>query len=289
MTLFIRNLIALSKLRVVSLLVLTAVCAMWKAEGGMPDLAVLAAIVFGGTLAASGSNSINQAIDRDIDSLMLRTRSRVVPSHKVSPKMAVLSGITMIIFAVALIALVANWTAGLLTLLAAIIYVFVYSIALKRTSWNNIVIGGGSGAFPPLIATAAVLGEIEIIGFYLFVFVFFWTPPHFWTLAVLLKDEYSAAGVPMLASISSLKETTFQICLYILLLGALCWLPFAIGFGGLTFAIVMSLMSFYWLLRSRKLKDPQPREEVFSAYRLSLLYLAVGFVIFCIEPHLPWY
>lgn len=285
----IRNLIALSKLRVVSLLVLTAVCAMWKAEGGTPDLVVLSVIVVGGTLAAAGSNAINQAIDRDIDSVMLRTRSRVVPSQKVSPKVAIFTGSVMIILAVVLIALFANLLSALLTFAAAIIYVFVYSIALKRSSWNNIVIGGASGAFPPLIATAAVLGEIEIVGLYLFVFVFFWTPPHFWTLSILLKDEYSSAGIPMLASITSLSETTQQICLYILLLWALCWLPFAIGFGGLTFAIIMSLVSFYWLFHSIKLKRPASREVVFSAYRLSLLYLAVGFVTFSVEPYLPWY
>ncbi len=285
----IRNLIALSKLRVVSLLVLTAVCAMWKAEGGTPDLVILSVIVVGGTLAAAGSNAINQAIDRDIDSVMLRTRSRVVPSQKVSPKMAIFTGSVMIILAVALIALLANLLSALLTFAAAIIYVFVYSIALKRSSWNNIVIGGASGAFPPLIATAAVLGEIEVVGLYLFVFVFFWTPPHFWTLSILLKDEYSSAGIPMLASITSLSETTQQICLYILLLWVLCWLPFAIGFGGLTFAIIMSLVSFYWLFHSIKLKHPAPREVVFSAYRLSLLYLAIGFVTFSVEPYLPWY
>ena len=198
-----RHVIALSKLRIVALLVFTAACGMWKAAGGVPDGTALVAVVVGGALAAAGANAINQGLDSDIDALMLRTRGRVVPRSAVSRRAALAIGAVMILAAVIFMGLLANWLAASLTLAAAAVYVFVYTIALKRNSWNNIVIGGAAGAFPPLIGAAAVSGSIDAVGLYMFAFVFFWTPPHFWTLSIMLREEYSAAGIPMLASVAT--------------------------------------------------------------------------------------
>ena len=284
-----RHIISLSKLRIVALLVFTAGCGMWKAADGVPDGGAFFAVMTGGTLAAAGANAINQGLDSDIDSKMLRTRTRVVPSKAVTKQAAITIGTVMIAVAVVILGLLANWLAALLTLAAAVVYVFVYTIALKRSSWNNIVIGGAAGAFPPLIGAAAVSGTVDAVGLYMFVFVFFWTPPHFWTLSILLRDEYTTAGIPMLASVASTRETVVQILLYIVLLGALSWLPLAAGFGGLAFAIVVTMLSAYWLWGSLPLLGGASRDKVFSAYRLSLAYLAMALLLFAVEPHLPWY
>ena len=284
-----RHVIALSKLRIVALLVFTAACGMWKAAGGVPDGTALVAVVVGGALAAAGANAINQGLDSDIDALMLRTRGRVVPRSAVSRRAALAIGAVMILAAVIFMGLLANWLAASLTLAAAAVYVFVYTIALKRNSWNNIVIGGAAGAFPPLIGAAAVSGSIDAVGLYMFAFVFFWTPPHFWTLSIMLREEYSAAGIPMLASVASRRETVVQVLLYIVLLGVLGWLPVVAGFGGIAFAATMTVLSALWLWRSLPLLGAASRGEVFSVYRLSLAYIAVAFLLLAVEPQLPWY
>lgn len=284
-----RHVIALSKLRIVALLVFTAACGMWKAAEGVPDGRVLIGVLVGGALAAAGANAVNQGLDSDIDAIMLRTRGRVVPSNALSRRTALLIGSVLIVGAVILMGLWANWLSAALTLTAAAVYVFVYTIALKRSSWNNIVIGGAAGAFPPLIGAAAVSGSIDAVGLYMFAFVFFWTPPHFWTLSILLRDEYSAANIPMLASVASARETAMQVLLYIVLLGVLGWLPVVAGFGGIGFAATVTALSALWLWRSLPLLRDASRGEVFSAYRLSLIYVAVVFLALAAEPRLPWY
>ncbi len=284
-----RQIVALSKLRIVAMLVFTAACGMWKAAEGVPDAVALTAVLVGGALAAAGSNAINQGFDSDIDAIMLRTRTRVVPSNQVSREVAFALGTGMVLAAVLILGLMANWLSALLTLAAAVVYVFVYTIALKRTSWNNIVIGGAAGAFPPLIGAAAVSGSVDAVGLYMFAFVFFWTPPHFWTLSVLLRDEYSAAGIPMLASVAGRRDTAAQVLLYILLLGALAWLPYVAGFGGIAFALTGTALAGYWFWRSRALLHEASRGEVFAVYRLSLAFLAVTFLVIALEPQLPWY
>ena len=179
--------------------------------------------------------------------------------------------------------------AAFLTLLASLTYVFVYTILLKRHSWNNIVIGGAAGAFPPLIGAAAVSGEVTIIGFYMFVVIFFWTPPHFWTLSLLLKDDYYAAKVPMLSAVASDKETSLQIILYASLLLVLPWLPFAAGYSGWFFPLIATALGFEWLRRSLALGKSAAREISLPAYKYSLLYLAGFFLALALDPMVPGY
>ena len=281
--------VALAKLRVVSLLVLTGAAGAWKAAEGPPDAVVLLTVMVAGALAASGANAINQGLDADIDSVMRRTRERPAPARRISPRGAVAIGAALTVIAVALMALGANALAAALTLCAAAVYVLVYTVLLKRRSWNNIVIGGAAGAFPPLIGAAAVTGEIDVVGMYMFAFVFFWTPPHFWTLSMLLRDDYAEAEVPMLAAVASQRDTARQVLLYIALLTVMAWLPLAAGYGGWLFAVAATLLGLNWLRLSLPLlADAPARESTLAAYKFSLLYLTLAFAALAAEATLGW-
>ena len=238
-----RQIVTLSKPRIVMLLVFTGVCGAYAAAGGALSAAALIAVIVAGSLSAAGANAINQGLDADIDAIMTRTRQRPVPAHQLRPSLAVATGVAFVIAAVALMGVLTNAIAALLMFAAAAVYVFVYTILLKRRSWNNIVIGGAAGAFPPLIGATAVTGSIDALGLYMFAFVFFWTPPHFWTLSILLRDDYAAASVPMLAAVTSQRATAIQIALYVVLLLVMAWLPVVSGFGGIGFGVVTTLMS----------------------------------------------
>ena len=283
-----RQIITLSKPRIIGLLVFTAVCGVYKAAEGAPDGVILAVVIGSGALAAAGSNAINQGLDADIDAVMVRTRGRPVPANQMRASVAIVVGAVLVLAASLLMWVGANLVAALLTLAAAGIYVFVYTVALKRRSWNNIVIGGAAGAFPPLIGAAAVSGTIEVVGVYMFAFIFFWTPPHFWTLSILLKDDYAAANVPMLAAVASQRATAVQITLYIVLLIAMAWIPLVAGYGGWTFAVAASLLGAHWLWKSRLLFGDATHGQTLSAYKYSLLCLAGVFLVLAAESKLPW-
>ena len=285
----VRHLFPLAKPRIVLLVVFIAAAGTWKAAGGQPDPATLLAVILAVAVAAAGSNLVNQGLEADIDAVMRRTRGRAVASRQVSALAVIAVGLILVAAAVVALAVAENLLAGLFTLAAAVTYVLVYTVVLKRRSWNNIVIGGAAGAFPPLIGAAAVSGHIDALGLYMFAFVFFWTPPHFWTLSLLLREDYAAAKVPMLGAIASPRDTAIQIKLYILLLAALTWLPLAAGYGGLTFPVVGTLLTGYWLRASRSLGGGASPSQTLAAYKFSLLYLALTFLILAIEPMLPWY
>ena len=240
-------------------------------------------------MAAAGANLINQGLEPDIDAKMRRTRARAVASRQVSAAAAIAAGLVLVAIAVVALAVTTNILAALLTLAAAAVYVLVYTIVLKRRSWNNIVIGGAAGAFPPLIGAAAVSGHVDALGLYMFAFVFFWTPPHFWTLSLLLRNDYGGAKIPMLGAVASPRDTSVQILLYILLLTALAWLPLAAGYGGLTFAVAGTLLGAFWLRASWTLRNGASSQQTLAAYKLSLVYLALIFLVLALEPMLPWY
>lgn len=285
-----RQLAALSKPRIIAMLVLTALAGVAKASDGVPGIAVIVVVAVGGALAAAGSNAINQGLDADIDAVMRRTRGRPVPSQQVSRRTAIVVGAALVVLAAALFAALTNLVAAALTVAASLVYVFVYTLVMKRRSWNNIVIGGAAGAFPPLIGATAVTGSIDVVGMYMFALIFFWTPPHFWTLSMLLKDDYAAAGVPMLAAVAGHRETAAQVLLYVVLLIALGWLPLAAGYGGLTFALAATLLGTWWLWLAYRLWSRGPDlRRARAAYLYSLAYLAGVFVVFAVEPRLPWY
>ena len=285
-----RQLAALSKPRIIAMLVLTALAGVAKASDGVPGIVVIVVVAVGGALAAAGSNAINQGLDADIDAVMRRTRGRPVPSQQVSRRTAIVVGAALVVLAAALFAALTNLVAAALTVAASLVYVFVYTLVMKRRSWNNIVIGGAAGAFPPLIGATAVTGSIDVVGMYMFALIFFWTPPHFWTLSMLLKDDYAAAGVPMLAAVAGHRETAAQVLLYVVLLIALAWLPLVAGYGGITFALAATALGAWWLWLAYRLWSGGPdRRRARAAYLYSLGYLAAVFVVLAAEPHLPWY
>ena len=284
-----QRVMALSKPRVVALLVFTAACGMWRAAEGTPPLEALVVVMLAGAMAAAGSAAINQALDSDIDATMRRTQGRPVPSHQVSRRMALLAGSGAIAVGVVAMGTVVNWFSALLTLGAAAIYVFVYTLLLKRRVWHNIVIGGAAGALPPLIGSVAVTGGIDAPGLFMFGIIFFWTPPHFWTLSLLLKEDYTAARLPMLSAVAGERDTAQQILLYALLLVVLAWLPYAAGYSTPVFPAVATLLGLEWIRRAWPLRGGAPRSKVLRAYLFSFVYLTGVFLTLAVEPLLPWY
>ena len=274
----IRDYIALTKPRILSMLLLTALCAMFLAAGGVPELSRIALVLGGGALAAGGAHALNHYIERDIDSLMRRTRKRPVGSGRVSPREALWFGIALNVVAFVLLTVLVNPLTAALTLSATLFYVFVYTIALKRSTPQNIVIGGAAGAVPPLAAWAAVTGSVELPGIYLFAIIFFWTPPHFWALALLMKDDYASAGIPMMPVVVSVKETKRQILLYTFILVALTLMfvtTSAVGWFYFATAAGAGLVYIFYTWRLYSLPDIRGAK---SAYLYSLLYLALIFV-----------
>ena len=238
----VRAYIALTKPRIIELLLVTTVPAMVLATRDLPgavagvNWADWGALVFwtmiGGTLAAGSANAINCYLDRDIDLLMTRTRRRPLPAHQVDPERAVVFGLVLGVMSFVVMAWFVNLLAAFLTLLAIAFYVVVYTMLLKRTTPQNIVIGGAAGALPPVIGWAAVTGNVGLPALLLFALVFYWTPPHFWALSLRIRKDYAAAGVPMLPVVKGIPETTRQIGLYTILMVAISLVLFAVGADG---------------------------------------------------------
>ena len=210
----------LTKPRIIALLLITTLPAMVLAQGGVPSLALVLATLVGGTLAAGAANAINMYLDRDIDELMRRTRGRPLPAHRVTPERALAFGFWLGAFSFLFLAVTVNVLAAILALAAIAFYVVVYTMWLKRSTTQNIVIGGAAGAAPALIGWAAVTGSLAVPAWILFAIVFVWTPPHFWALALRYQGDYAAAGVPMLPVVRGADETRRQIFLYSLVLFA---------------------------------------------------------------------
>ncbi len=273
--------LSLAKPRIIVLLLVTTVPAMIMAESGMPSLWLVLLTLVGGSLAAGGANSINCYLDRDIDSMMSRTRDRPLPAGTVTPERALLFGVMLGVVAFVVLAVGVNLLSALLALTALAFYVVVYTVWLKRSSPLNIVIGGAAGAMPPLVGWAAVTGELGWAPWLLFGIIFLWTPPHFWALALRYRNDYAHAGVPMLPVVAGEEETRRQILLYALALVAttLVLVPVA-GMGYLYLGTALALGAGFiglavWLWRSG---TPQARRALFiySLAYLALLFLAMG-------------
>ncbi|MDP6772222.1 MAG: heme o synthase, partial [Anaerolineales bacterium] len=193
-----KDYITLGKPKIVSLLLFTALAGMFLASEGYPDLSLAIAVMIGGTLASSGANALNQFFDQDIDSKMKRTKDRPIAASRVKPSHAMIYGIGLNLLSFAVFTVYVNWISAILTMSATLFYIFVYTLALKRHTTQNIVIGGAAGSLPPMIGWSAVTGDISLAAVYMFAIIFFWTPPHFWALSLILKDDYAKAKVPML-------------------------------------------------------------------------------------------
>ena len=278
-----RDYVALTKPRIVMLLLITTVPAMILAEGGVPSLWLVLLTLAGGTLSAGGANAINCYLDRDIDGIMHRTRGRPLPAGWVAPEHALLFGIALGLAGFELLALGVNVLSAALAMSALLFYVFVYTLWLKRTSTQNIVIGGAAGALPPVIGWAAVTGSLDWPALLLFGIIFLWTPPHFWALALRYRADYERAGVPMLPVVRGEQETNRQIVLYSVVLGAasIALVPVA-GMGLLYLASALALSAGFVALAVRLWRDPHPRASR-ALFLYSLLYLGVLFIAVALD------
>jgi heme o synthase len=274
--------VALTKPRVISLLLVTTVATMFVATPS-PDLAAILLTIVGGYLAAGGAGAINHYLERDIDANMSRTSRRPLPAGRIEPRSALWFGIALGALSFALFAIGVNMTAALLAMAGLLGYVFVYTLWLKPITSQNIVIGGAAGAVPPLVGWAAAAGQLDPSAFYLFAIVFYWTPPHFWALALLIKDDYARIGIPMLPVVDGEAETRRQILLYGWLLLAITALPLAGGlFGGIYAVSAVALDSlFLWLcLRLHRRAD---RRSAAILFHYSLAYLALLFLAMALD------
>jgi protoheme IX farnesyltransferase len=267
--------VALTKPKVQSLLLLTTVCTMEIA--GDPSLELIALTVAGGYLSAGGAGAVNHWYDRDIDKLMPRTANRPVPAGRVSPRAALLFGCVLALLSFVLLSATVNVLAASLAFSGFLGYVFVYTVWLKRRTPQNIVIGGAAGAVPPLVGWAAVTGGLGGMPLYLFAIVFFWTPPHFWALSLLMKKEYERVGVPMLPVVRGEQETRRQILLYSVLLWAVTQLPFCAGGLGSVYLVSSLVLGALFIAGAVVLYRRADRRSALRLYLFSLAYLALLF------------
>jgi protoheme IX farnesyltransferase len=276
--------VALTKPKVQSLLLLTTVATMYVA--GTPSLSLVLLTCLGGYLSAGGAGAVNHYWDRDIDALMARTANRPVPSGRVSPRAALWFGVALAVLSFAQLSLTVNVLAASLAAAGFVGYVGVYTIWLKRRTPQNIVIGGAAGAVPPLVGWAAVTGHVSWTAVFLFVIVFYWTPPHFWALSLLMKSEYEKVGVPMLPVVRGETETRRQILLYTLLLYAVTQLPFCVGRFGIAYLIASMLLGVAFIAGAALLYRRADRRSALRLYLFSLLYLALLFAAMVADARL---
>ena len=269
--------VALTKPRILVLLLLTTLAAMFLATTRpLPPLLVLWTML-GGALAAGGANAMNMFLDRDVDALMGRTSRRPVPSSRITPRAALIYGLTLNVAAFVILWAGANLLAATLALGGSAYYVLIYTRLLKRTTPHNIVLGGAAGAVPPLVGWAAVAGNISLSAICLFAIIFYWTPPHFWALALLRRADYARAGIPMLPVARGEAETKWQILLYTLLLLSVSVLPTPLRLMGPLYLVLALLLGLRFLQYAIRLFRESGTSTAWPLYKYSLLYLALLF------------
>jgi protoheme IX farnesyltransferase len=279
---FARDLVALTKPRIISLLLVTTIAPMYVA--GDPSWQLVLAVFVGGYLMAGGANAVNMYMDRDIDDRMSRTRLRPIPSGRMRAEAVLAFGVLCATTATYLLAYVANVLTAALALGGFYTYVFIYTRWLKRSSPQNIVIGGAAGAFPPLVGVAAVTGSIDLLGVYLFLIIFYWTPPHFWALALNKQVDYGRAGVPMAPLVWGERETMRNMLWYTMILVPMTLLPVAFGALGVPYLVMAALLDA-WLVVGvvRVIRATEFRKPAWSVYKFSLLYLALLFAAMVVD------
>jgi heme o synthase len=276
--------VTLTKPRIMSLLVLTAVCAMIAAAGGAPDTVALSALVIGGALACGGAGALNHVLDRDIDRLMgPRTASRPVAAGRISPLRAVVFGLALSALAFAVMTVFANLLAAVLSLCGGAYYVLVYTLWLKRSTAQNIVIGGAAGAIPPLAGWAAAHGTLGLGAVMLFAIVLLWTPPHFWALALLLSRHYEAADVPMMPVVRGAPATALRVLLYTVALVAFSCIPAVLGTFGVGYLVAALILGGVFCALAWRLWREQTPARAAVLFHYSLLYLSLLFLAVAID------
>jgi heme o synthase len=272
----------LTKPGIQTLLLVAMLGAMLVAAEGAPAIELVVAMLVGGSLVSGGANALNCYIDRDIDAKMSRTRSRATAAGRISPAAALTFGLTISILGVLVIGFASNWLAAGLAVVGNLYYVLVYTLWLKRTTPHNIVVGGAAGAVPPLVGWAAVTGTLSAPAWILFAIIFYWTPPHFWSLALLKQGEYGRVNVPMLPVVAGEEATRRQIFLYTVLLSAVSLLLVPFGMGWIYMIGVLALNAMFlwyaWLL----LTDPS-KARARQTFFYSLWYLALFYVVLVID------
>jgi heme o synthase len=278
----LRDLVMLTKPRIISLLLVTTVAPMFVA--GNPGWLLVLVVLVGGYLMAGGANAVNMYLDSDIDTRMARTKLRPIPSGRMRPRAVLAFGVALATAATFLLARFTNVLTALLALAGFYFYVFVYTRWLKRTTPQNIVIGGAAGAFPPLVGWAAMTGTIDLTAVYLFLIVFYWTPPHFWALALLKQRDYGKAGIPMAPLVWGERETMRQMAWYNVILIALTLLPATFGAFGIIYlisAIVLGAILLVGVIRVNTTEEWA--KPAWRVYKFSLLYLALLFLAMVID------
>jgi protoheme IX farnesyltransferase len=283
------DMVTLTKPRIISLLLVTTVAPMFITPAGLPSPMLVLWVVLGGYLMAGGANAINMWFDRDIDTRMTRTRLRPIPAGRVSPAFGLTFGVGLAAVAFAVFWYRVNPLSAWLALGGLLFYVFVYTIWLKRSSPQNIVIGGAAGAFPPLVGWAAMTGGLDLAAVYLFAIIFYWTPPHFWALALIKQADYARAGVPMLPVVRGEARTKYEMLVYTLILLPLTILPSFFGalgpFYGVAAALLGARLLWYCI---RLMREQTVTPVAWGMYRYSLLYLALLFVAMGVDRALPF-
>ena len=277
---------ALTKPRIIELLLVTTLPAMVVADGGMPSLWLVLATLIGGSLAAGGANTINCYIDRDIDAIMTRTHRRPIPAGLVSPERALIFGISLSVLSFAFLALTVNLLTAFLAVSAILFYVFVYTVWLKRSTVENIVIGGAAGAIPPMCGWAAVTGTLDAAPLIMFAIIFLWTPPHFWALAIGYSADYRQAGIPMLpvAHAPEARRRSFVYAIVTVAVSLSLYLTGDVGLVYLALAGVFGGLFVWFAWRQLGLASQRAALRLF---RYSTTYLAIIFAAMLVDQLLP--
>ena len=279
-----RDYVTLTKPRIMTLLLLTGAAGMFVGARGVPDLSTFAVAMTGLALACGGASALNHVLDRDLDRLMRRTGHRPVAEERVTPARALEFGLTLSALSFVLLASLVNVLTAVLALVGNLFYVLVYTRWLKRSTPQNIVIGGAAGAVPPLVGWAAATGNLTVPALFLFLIVFFWTPPHFWALALVIKRDYAAARIPMLPVVRGDDETARQIVWYSLVLVAVTLLPFAWHTAGVLYLATALLLGALFLRLAWRLRRETTTPHARALFTYSLLYLALLFVALAVDP-----
>jgi len=275
--------VALTKPRIIELLLVTTLPTMVVAQQGLPSVGLMVATLVGGTLAAGGANAINMYVDRDIDALMERTKNRPLVTGEMSPAAALTFAIGLEVVAFVVLWALVNLLSAVLAVSACLFYVFVYTLWLKRTSKQNIVIGGAAGAVPVLVGWAAVTNSLAWAPVLMFAIIFVWTPPHFWALAIRYRDDYAAADVPMLPAVESLRYTAIRILAYTILLWALTLVLAPVAdLGGIYVASAVVLGALFTAMAVRLLRNPTPPVAM-RLFTFSITYLTVLWVAMAVD------
>jgi protoheme IX farnesyltransferase len=279
----VRAYVGLTKPRIIELLLVTTVPTMIVAERGFPSLWLVVTTLIGGSLAAGSANTINSYLEQDLDEVMERTSHRPLVNHRVPPRNALRFGVVLGVLSFAWLVATVNMLSAVLALAAILVYVFVYTIGLKRRSSQNIVIGGAAGCFPVLIGWTAVTGAVELPAIVLFLIVFYWTPPHFWALAMRYEEDYARAGVPMLPVVAGAEETARQILLYTIVMVAVTLVFGPIGGMGWIYLVASVVLGAIFVAYAIKLRRTASLKVAMQLFRYSITYLGLLFTAMAID------